>query len=545
MNDRYDYIVVGAGSAGCPLAYGLSSDPAAEVLMLEAGGPARHPFFQVPLASTKLWFNKRFSWSLRSEPEAGIGGRPLPVPAARVLGGNSAINGMVYNRGLPQDLDLWRKAGLDDWGYAALLPYLRRQERSWRATADSVHHGDRGPVAVSAHSWPSPIAGDVLRAAEAAGFQRTNDFMGDEPEGFGIPDFNINRGRRVSSYAAYLAPVQGRRRNLTVCSRAQVVRVLVEGGRATGVEYLRGGRLHRVRARESVILSCGAFLSPHLLQLSGIGPADDLRRHGIEVQADVPGVGQGLSEQVGSSVEVRCDPAAGFVRELRVDRFARNSLRWLTRGDGPYATMPVVVTGVGAKPGTDGPVLRYMIAGAAHDERIWGAGVPSRKGPVLVGSFAVAHPRSRGSVGLASADPTVRPRIRFNLLADPADLADLRTGYSHMRDILSQEALRGVVGEWLRPAPEPRTEAELDSYLRQFSSVTQHPVGTCRMGVDDEAVVDSECRVRGVDGLRVVDASVFPAQLAGNPNSVIMALGERAADLIAGRQPRPAEPQAR
>ncbi len=533
-----DYIVVGAGSAGCVVANRLSGPGGGRVLLLEAGGSARGLLHAMPLAATKLWFNPRSSWSYWSEPEPGLGGRRIPAPRGKGLGGSSAINGTVYNRGNPKDYDAWAQLGLTGWDYASLLPYFLRIEDHWRGE-DAVH-GAGGPVPVTPLSSRSPLTPRALAAARSMGFPITEDFIG-EPEGWGLPDMNIDRrGRRVSAADAFLRPIL-HRDTLRVETGAQVLRVILEGRRAVGIEYLQGGERRMARASREVILCGGAFASPHLLLHSGVGPADELHAAGVEPIIDLPGVGRGLIDQPAGSFEVASKLPLTFERTLRIDRFLAALVRWGLGFGGPAAGPPVIaMANIRTVQGEGAPDVRAMLSGAAMDSRVWVPGLTRRKGYVILASFGIAHPRSRGRVTLGSGDPLDPPRILYNLLVEPEDMADLKRAYRLMRELVGQSALHDVVGALIRPVSELTGDAELEDYLRKVAGTTSHPLGTCKMGVADGAVVDGECRVRGVAGLRVVDASVFPTQISGNPHAAVMALGDRLGDLILGRPSLPA-----
>ncbi|MFM2098696.1 MAG: hypothetical protein RLZZ366_235 [Pseudomonadota bacterium] len=526
-----DYIVVGAGSAGCVLANRLSAKH--DVLLLEAGGPSRNLLYRMPLSATKLWFNPKSSWMLMSDPEPGLGGRSIPVPRGKALGGSSAINGTVYNRGSPLDYDSWADLGLKGWDHASLLPHFRRIENHWRG-GDELHGGG-GEVRVSPLSVRSPFHAPFLAAARQMGLPVTEDFVGEVSEGIGLSDFNVDRrGRRVSAYDAFLHPIRSRR-SLRIECGAQVLRILIEQGRAVGVEYVQSGETHVVRAGREVILSAGAIHSPHLLLLSGIGPADELKRHGIAPVHNAPEVGRNLNDQPGGSFEFSVRRPLSFTRALRADRFALSMIRWGLGLGGVAAGPPMVAMGSLRTPlAGKSPDLRFVLAAGTMASKVWYPGITKASAHMLLMGFAVAHPESRGAVTLASADPLTPPRICYNLLTAPADMVRMKSYYRLLHDLIAQPAFADEVEAVTRPASPPKDDAALEAYLRAFANTTSHPMGSCRMGVDAGSVVDECCRLRGIAGLRVVDASAFPTQISGNPHATVMMFGEKVSRLILG-----------
>jgi choline dehydrogenase len=530
-----DYIVIGAGSAGCVLANRLSAKH--NVLLLEAGGPSRNLLYRMPLAATKLWFNPKSSWMLMTEPEPGLDGRSIPVARGKALGGSSAINGTVYNRGSPRDYDAWADMGLKGWDYASLLPHFRRIEDHWRG--GDARHGAGGEVRVSPLSVRSPFYSPFLEAARQMGLPVTEDFIGELSEGVGLSDFNIDqRGRRVSAYDAFLHPIRSRR-SLRIESSAQVIRILIEHGRAVGVEYVQHGQSHVVRARCEVILSAGAIHSPHLLLLSGIGPADELKAHGIKPVHDAPGVGRNFNDQPGGSFEFSVRQPLSFTRALRADRFAFSMIRWGLGLGGIGAGPPMVAMGSLRTPlAGKSPDLRFVLAAGTMASKVWYPGITKASAHTLLMGFAVAHPESRGAVTLASADPMTPPRIVYNLLTAPADMERMKSYYGLLQNLIAQPAFAEQVDEVTRPASPPKDDAELEAYLRAFANTTSHPMGSCRMGVDAAAVTNDQCKLNGLEGLRVVDASVFPTQISGNPHAAVMMLGEKVSLMILERDSR-------
>jgi choline dehydrogenase len=524
-----DYIVIGAGSAGCVIANRLSAKH--DVLLLEAGGPSRNLLYRMPLAATKLWFNPKSSWMLMTEPEPGLGGRSIPVPRGKALGGSSAINGTVYNRGSLHDYDAWAEMGLKGWDYASLLPHFRSIEDHWRG-GDALH-GAGGEVRVSSLSVRSPFHAPFLAAARQMGLPVTEDFIGEASEGVGLSDFNVDRrGRRVSAYDAFLHPIRSRR-SLRIESGAQVLRIVIEQGRAVGVEYVQHGQTKIVRANREVILSAGAIHSPHLLLLSGIGPVEELKGHGITPVHDAPGVGRNLNDQPGGSFEFTVKRPLSFTRALRVDWFALSMIRWGLGLGGVGAGPPMVAMGSLRTPlAATSPDLRFVLAAGTMASKVWYPGVTKASAHTLLMGFAVAHPESRGAVTLGSADPRDPPRLVYNLLTAPADMERMKSYYRLLHMLIAQPAFAAEVDAVTRPAAPPKDDGELEAYLRAFANTTSHPMGSCRMGADAAAVVNEECKLRGVEGLRVVDASVFPTQISGNPHAAVMMLGEKVSQII-------------
>lgn len=529
--DEFDYIVVGAGSAGCVLANRLSEDLAARVVLLEAGGSDRRWDVTIPLAVSKLWPNPELTWGFMSEPEPQLGGRRLPVARGKMLGGTSSLNGMMAIRGHAADYDGWAAEGLTGWRWAEVLPWFRKLERHWRG--DSEWHGGSGPLHVEPHPAPSPLMANAMEAAAALGFPLTDDFNGARTDGFGMPDFTTRNGRRDSAADAYLRPAL-QRPNLEVRTGALAQKVLVREGRAVGVAYRQGGVAREVAARGEVVLCGGSINSPQLLLLSGIGPAAELAAIGIEVLRDSPGVGANLHDHPGAGMEFELlDPALAFERELRFDRMALSALRWWTAGKGVFGAPPLAVSAnVATHPGDPEVDLHILLIPLAIESRVWFPGVRKKFGPRMGAMWSLNYPKSRGWLKLASADPREQPRIFFNLLDHPDDRAEMVRGYRTLRALLDQPALSGVTGPVRRPERLPEADDEVLDFVRTGAATAYHPTGTCRMGVDAGSVVDGELKVRGIEGLRVADASVFPRLPGGNTNLPVMMVAERAADFI-------------
>jgi choline dehydrogenase len=534
--EEFDFIVAGAGSAGCVVAARLSEDPHTSVLLLEAGGRDSDVTLKMPVAFLKAVVNPRFNWGYVTEPEPHLNGRRLWLPRGRVLGGSSSINGMFYMRGHPLDYEDWKLAGAAGWGYSDVLPYFRRMERSWRGA--NAYHGADGPVEVNPINNPHLLHEPLMAAAVGAGFSNSADLSGEQPEGFARGEATITRrGRRVSSSTAYLRPAQGRR-NLTVRTGGLVHRVVLEGGAARGIEYEAGGERRQVRARREVILCAGTYNTPHLLMLSGIGPGAALAAHGIPVLADRPGVGGNLSEHANLSMEFAAQRPITFIRQLRLDRVVISCLRWALSGTGPLATQlnscNVVIR---TRAHLDRPDVQFMANPLRFDAHIWFPGVWPEQSHVFWAGIVALHPRSRGWVRLRSADPHELPAVTLNLLSDPEDLATLRAGLRAARRIYRTPPQGELTGPERLPGEALQSDAELDDFIRQTANVAMHPVGTCAMGTGPNAVVDPQLRVIGVGRLRVVDASVMPTVPGGNTHASTVMIAEKAADIIRGRAP--------
>jgi choline dehydrogenase len=503
---RHDYVVVGAGSAGCAVAARLSEDAGVRVLLLEAGPPDRKLEIGVPAAWTKL-LQSEVDWGFRTEPQEGLAQRRIYWPRGKVLGGTSAINAMMWVPGPAADYDGWAEAGCDGWGYADLLPYLRRT-----------------PLTVSAQRDPSPLTLAFVEAGVEAGIHRAEALDGAELDGVGLVAVSQRRGRRSSAADAYLKPARGRR-NLTVVTGAHAARVLLERGRAIGVSYLRDGRDEEARAGREVILSAGAVGSPQLLLLSGIGPEGDLRELGIEVAVDLPGVGRNLRDHlVGGVLTKITEPLSLATAETK-----RNLLRYLVRRRGPLTSnLGEAAAFLRTRRELPAPDLELIFAPALYLDE--GLTLPTEHG-VTVGAVLL-RPGSVGAISLASVDPLAPPTIEPGYLSSEGDLDVLVHGTKLARRILRMKPFARYLGEELLPGEGAETDEEIGTAVRSYAHTIYHPVGTCRMGADDLAVVDPELRVRGVEGLRVADASVMPTLVSGHTNAAAIAIGEKAADLI-------------
>ncbi|MEE4152589.1 MAG: GMC family oxidoreductase N-terminal domain-containing protein [Erythrobacter sp.] len=525
---EYDFIIVGGGSAGCVLANRLSQDPAHRVLLLEAGGRDRSPLIKVPAAIVRLIGNPKFDWGFTVEPDPSREGRRDYWPAGRVLGGSSSINGMLYVRGAARDFDGWAAAGNEGWSFAECAPAFERLEAC--AFPAGEGRGRAGPQVVDALRTVHPLAQPFMAAAQAAGLVYNPDYNGERQEGIGPPQLTQKAGRRFSAADAYLRPA-ARRPNLRVMTRARATRVLFEGTRATGVEFMRGGQTHRAMARREVILSAGALQSPQLLMLSGIGPAEKLAAHGIDPLLDNPHVGDNLLEHPSAQISFEVDQRT-FNQEVNSARAAWHGLRWLLARRGPATSpYPHAVGFFRSREGLDHPDIQLMFGPFGFELTPEGVSPSKRSMVTLV--VGLSYARTAGRLSLRSGNWRDQPRIAIEMLADARDVADLTAACRRARAIMAMAPIAGNVCAEIAPGTGVSQDAEWEAYLRRTVDPTYHPIGTCRMAPDSgRGVVDPKLRVHGIEGLRVVDASVFPGHVSGNTNAAVMMVGERAAEFI-------------
>ena len=534
--EEFDTVIVGAGSAGCVLANRLTGDGTRSVLVLEAGGNDRSIFVQMPSALSIPMGMEKYDWRFYSEPEPGLDGRRLHTPRGRVLGGSSSINGLVYVRGNPQDYQRWESEGAAGWNYAAVLPYFRRAEA--RAEGGDAYRGDEGPLATRYGSLANPLHAAWLQAGQQAGYAATDDLNGFRQEGFGRLDMTVSPdGRRCSAANAYLRPAMGRQ-NLAVKTGALATRVLFDGRRAVGVEYRQGDATRIATVRREVILSGGPINTPKLLKLSGVGPSAELREFGIEVVADRPGVGENLQDHLEFYFQVACTQPVTLYSSMGLFARALIGARWLLRKDGLGATNHFETGGfIRSRAGVPYPDIQFhfLPLAVAYD----GSSLAKEHG--FQAHVGPMRSKSRGHVRLASADASEKPRILFNYLSHPDDLAEFRACVRLTREIFAQKAFDPYRGREIQPGKDVQTDEEIDAFVRAKVESAYHPSCSCKMGrsSDPMAVVDPEGRVYGTEALRVVDSSVMPSITTGNLNAPTIMLAEKMADHVLGRAPLP------
>ncbi|MEO1092188.1 MAG: GMC family oxidoreductase N-terminal domain-containing protein [Pseudomonadota bacterium] len=532
---EFDYVIVGGGPAGCVLAGRLSEDPDVKICLLEAGKRDRHPYIHMPAGFAKLT-NGRADWGWSTVPQKHIGNRPYSYPQGKILGGGSSINAQLYNRGNAGDFDRWRdEAGCSGWGFAECLPYFRRSEGNevW----NDAFHGSEGPLGIAYPVNPLPVSKAFIRAGQQAGLPHNTDFNGARQEGVGFYQLTQRAARRCSAAGAYLHPAM-KRGSIELLTEALATRIIVERGRAAGVEISRGGKVETVRARREVLVTAGAIGSPRLLLLSGIGPADELRGHGIAVQRDLPGVGRNLQDHVDVYVVSELKAADSYDHVAKLHHTLWAGIQYVLFRKGPVASNLVDAGGFWfADDGERYPDIQFhFMLGSGLEQDLKRL---DQDGVTLNSAFL--RPRSRGSVTLPNADPKAAPNIDPNYWADPYDRAMSIKGFRVARQIMAQPALQALVRREALPGPDVETDDEIAAYAGQHAKTDYHPVATCAMGPDDDAhaVVDLELKVRGIEGLRVCDSAAMPLLVSANTNAATIMLAEKAADLIRGHAPLP------
>ena len=529
---EYDYVIAGAGSAGCVLANRLTEDPSVRVLILEAGPRDRNPYIHMPAGVYKVWKDPRINWNYTSAPQRELAGRPIPVPRGRVLGGSSSINSMVYLRGHPLDYDRWASDyNLPDWDYAHCLPYFRRSERSERGA--DAWHGDQGPLGVSIGRSPNVLYDAFVEAGPQSGFGGSTDLNGFNPEGLGRYDSTKWNGRRCSAAVAYLHPAANRP-NLTIETGAVVQRVDISGNRASGLTYTQGGQMISVHAAREVILCGGSINSPQMLMLSGIGPADELSAHGIKVRSHLPGVGQNLQDHVDLMMQWHCTKPVTLARLANPLAKLAAGAEWLLKRTGPVASNIWEAGGL-IRTNTDvpSPNIQFHFGPVAVD--YVGDKIQLKQGFQL--HVSQLRQTSRGRLRLVNSDPGTAPVIAFDFLTTDHDRRELVEGVKAARHIVDQPAFAPFRGAAIYPDGNVRSDAQILDYVRTVSETEFHPSCTCRMGQDAMAVTGHDLKVHGIENLRVVDASVMPAVISANLNATVMMIAEKAADMILGRAP--------
>ncbi|QIL69342.1 NAD(P)-binding protein [Diaphorobacter sp. HDW4B] len=531
-NSTFDYVIVGAGSAGCTLAYRLSQNPQVKVLVLEAGGWGKHPFLHIPLAWPHIFYNRMSDWNYFSEPDATIANRRLDCARGKLVGGSSSINGMTYMRGHPGDYDRWASTpGLEGWAFKNVLSLFKRAE-SWEGGEDEFRGGS-GPLTTRYSRFNDPISENFVAAGIEAGYPFTKDFNGEEPEGFAAWQSTIRDGLRCSTAVAYMKPAL-ERENVTLEVRAMTQRVLMDGTTAIGIEYMQDGQLRQVYASREVILAAGAINSPQLLNLSGIGASNELKDIGVKTIVDLPGVGKNLQDHISVGVTYARKDRSPLHKAMRADRIVRELGRAYFKGDGIATDLPSGgLAHIKSSPEQELPDIELLTAAApstAHPY-FWPF-VPSYSDGFMVRA-AVLRPESRGHVRLSSNDPNAAPIIAQNFLANYSDREALRKGVRMVRDVGRQKSLAKIVDRELTPMGF--SDAEIDAHIGAAAISVHHPVGTCKMGNSNDvnAVVDLELRVFGTRNLRVVDASIMPLIVGGGTNAPTIMIAEKASDMIA------------
>ncbi|NWL17379.1 choline dehydrogenase [Pseudoalteromonas sp. Scap03] len=532
MNHSFDYIIVGAGSAGCVLANRLSEDSSNKVLLLETGGSDKSIFIKMPTALSIPMNTDKFAWQFHTQPEPHLDNREMHCPRGKVLGGSSSINGMVYVRGHAKDFDEWQQHGANGWDYQACLPYFKKAESFY--LGENSHRGGKGPLGVNnGNNMENPLYTAFIEAGAEAGYSTTNDYNSAQQEGFGPMHMTVKNGVRSSASREYLDPIK-HRSNLTIVTGALAQRVILDGKKATGVEYKLNGAVKTAKANKEVILSAGSIGSPHLLQLSGIGDTQALEKAGVEVKHHLPGVGQNLQDHLEFYFQYKCKQPITLNGKLGLFSKGLIGAKWLLTRKGLGSTNHFESCAfIRSKPGVEWPDIQYHFLPAAmrYDGRSAFAGHGFQ---VHVGHN---KPKSRGSVTIASADPTQPPKIVFNYLEHQDDIEGFRACVRLTREIIEQPAFNQFRGEEIQPGQQVQTDEQIDAFVRQAVESAYHPSCSCKMGEDDMAVVNSNTQVHGIQSLRVVDSSIFPTIPNGNLNAPTIMVAEKAVDIILGNKP--------